>query len=100
MSKGGVEIFDNMFNKLPNSKKVIFILIDDYDKIRTLKLESWYSNINTGYGLWLGGGFSSQSMISSGELSQDDKKYNFEGLAYSVTNSNYTVIKTILDGDE
>lgn len=100
LSKGGVEIFDNMFNKLPNSKKVIFILIDDYDKIRTLKLESWYSNINTGYGLWLGGGFSSQSMISSGELSQDDKKYNFEGLAYSVTNSNYTVIKTILDGDE
>ena len=100
LSKGGVEIFDNMFNKLPNSKKVIFILIDDYDKIRTLKLESWYSNINTGYGLWLGGGFSSQSMISSGELSQDDKKYNFEGLAYFVTNSNYTVIKTILDGDE
>lgn len=100
LSKGGVEIFDNMFNKLPNSKKVIFILIDDYDKIRTLKLESWYSNINTGYGLWLGNGFSSQSMISSGELSQDDKKYNFEGLAYSVTNSNYTVIKTILDGDE
>ena len=100
LSKGGVEIFDNMFNKFPNSKKVIFILIDDYDKIRTLKLESWYSNINTGYGLWLGGGFSSQSMISSGELSQDDKKYNFEGLAYSVTNSNYTVIKTILDGDE
>lgn len=100
LAKGGIEIFNNMFSKVPESKKISFILIDDYDKIRTLKLESWYSNVNTGYGIWLGPGFSSQSVISSNELTQDDKKYNFEGLAYTVINSNYTVIKTILDGDE
>ncbi len=100
LSKGGIEIFNNMFDKVSNSKKIIFILIDDYDKIRTLKLESWYASVNTGFGIWLGPGFSSQSLISSGELTQDDKKYNFEGLAYSVTNSNYTVIKTVLDGDD
>lgn len=102
LSKGGIEIFQNMFDKLAASKKVIFILVDDYDKLRTLKLESWFNTVNTGKGIWLGSGstFSSQSLISSNELTQDDKKYDYEGLAYKVVDSKYTVIKTMLDGDE
>ena len=102
LSKGGIEIFHNMFEKVNESKKIIFILIDDYDKLRTLKLETWFNSVNTNKGIWLGSGsgFSSQSLISSNELTTDDKKYDYEGLAYSVTDSKYTVIKTVLDGDE
>lgn len=102
LSKGGIEIMENMFNKISNSKKIIFILIDNYDKLRTLKLESWFNTVNTNKGIWLndGNSFSTQSLISSNEVTQEDKKYKFEGLAYSVKDSNYTVIKTVLDGDE
>ena len=68
--------------------------------MRTLKLESWYSEINTAKGLWLGNGFTSQSIFSSNDLTSEDKKYDFAGLAYSLTDAKYTVIKTLMDGDE
>ena len=100
LSKGGQEIFTNLFNNIIKSKKNIYILVDDYDKSRMLKLEPWYPNIDTTKGIWLGPGFDSQSMLSSNEVTQEDKKYTFEGLAYTIKDANYTVIKTLLDGDE
>ncbi len=100
LSKGGIEIFRNLFNHLPNSKKNIYILIDDYDKIRNLKLEEWFDQVNTSNGLWLGTGFSNQSLLTSKELSAEDKKYNYEGLAYNVSNGEYKIIKTVMDGDD
>ena len=100
LSKGGIEIYQNIFDKISQSKKSIYILIDEYDKMRTLKLESWYSEINTAKGLWLGNGFTSQSIFSSNDLTSEDKKYDFAGLAYSLTDAKYTVIKTLMDGDE
>lgn len=100
LTKGGVEIYQNIFDKLPSSKKSIYILIDEYEKLRSLKLEPWYSAVNTTKGLWLGSGFSSQSIFSSNELTPEDKKYDFKGLAYSIKDAKYTVIKTLMDGDE
>ncbi|NLC48218.1 MAG: hypothetical protein GX758_02540, partial [Tenericutes bacterium] len=100
LSKGGAEIYQNVFDKLQSSKKIIFILIDEYEKIRSLKLEPWYSTVNTTKGLWLGPGYSSQSIFSSDELIPEDKKYDFKGLAYSITDAKYTVIKTLMDGED
>ncbi len=100
LTDGGQEIFTNLFNNLIKSKKTIYILIDDYEKIKMLKLEPWYSIIDTTKGIWLGSGFESQSLISSSEVSKDDRKYTFEGLGYTVKDTNYTVIKTVMDGEE
>lgn len=100
LKSGGIEIFQSIFDKLPNSKKETFILIDDYDKIKNLKLEKWYSQINNNEGIWLGPGLSNQSVFATGEITQEDKKYNYEGLAYTITSAKYTVIKTVMDGDE
>ncbi len=100
LSEGGLEIFNNLMNNIIGSHKNTFIFIDDYDKLRMLKMEPWFATVNTTKGIWLGPGFDSQSMISSNEVSMEDKKYDFEGLAYSVTDANYTVIKTLLDGDD
>ncbi len=100
LSEPGLEIFNNLFNNIVNSKKNIFILIDNYDKLRMRKMEPWYHIINTTRGIWLGPGFDSQSMISSNEVSLEDKKYKFEGLGFMVDDANYTVIKTMLDGDD
>ena len=100
LSKGGVEIFKNLFNHLQNSKKNIYVLVDDYDKIRNLKLEEWFDKVNTSNGLWFGTGFANQSLITTKEVSTEDKKYNYTGLAFNVNNGDYKVIKMVMDGDE
>ena len=100
LSPGGIEIFQNLFNNIIKSKKETFILVDDYDRIKSLKLEPWYNVINNNKGIWLGKGLSNQSIFATNELTQEDKKYSFNGLAYTITDAKYTVIKTVMDGDE
>ncbi len=100
LSDAGIELYQKIFDGMGNSKKTIYILVDEYDKIRNLKLESWYTQINTGKGIWLGNGFSSQSIFSCNELTSEDKKYNYDGLAYTITDAKYNVIKTVMDGDD
>ena len=100
LSKGGIEIFKNLLKNLPNSKKSIYIFIDDYDKLRILKLETWFEQIDTSTGLWLGTGFANQSIFTNKEVSSEDKKYDYSGLAYNISNGEYKVIKTVMDGDD
>ncbi len=100
LSKAGLEIFNNLFNNIIKSKKNIYILVDDYDKIRTLKLEQWYQLIDTTKGIWLGNDFDNQSTFTTNEISQEDKKYKFDGLAYTIKDANYTVIKTMMDSED
>ena len=100
LSKGGIEIFRNMFNNVQNSKQSIYILIDDYDKIRTLKIEKWFEQVNIENGIWLGQGLANQSLFETQKISTEDKKYDYENLAFNITNKEYKVIKTMADGDE
>ena len=100
LSKAGVEIFQSLFSLIPGSKKSIYILVDNYEKLRTLKLESWYNQIDTSSGLWLGPGLNSQCMFLIDSIKEEDRKYNFEGLAFNMEDGKYTLIKTMMDGDE
>lgn len=101
LSQGGIEIFRNLFEHLPESKKSIYVLIDSYDKLRTLKLEKWFTDVvNSSQGLWLGEGFGSQTLIESDAIREEDKKYDFPGLAFSVKDGQYKAIKTMMDEDE
>ena len=100
LSDAGKLIFENMFNNMQNSKKGIYILVDDYEKIRTLKLEGWFGQVDTKNGIWLGTNIGNQSILTTNEISAEDKKYDYDGLAYSVTNGSYKVIKTVMDGDD
>ena len=100
LSKAGLSIAENMFNKIVASKKSVFVLVDDYDKIKSLKLEPWYSIVDTTSAVWLGQGVNSQSMFNVEELKAEDKKYRFEGLAFLIKKGKYTVIKTMMDGDD
>lgn len=100
LSEAGIEIFESLFEKIPNSKKAVYILIDDYDKLRNLKLEKWYDEDLTKNGIWLGSGFGTQSLFNISNITNEDKKHDFAGLAYVVNDNNYRVIKTMMDGDE
>ena len=96
----GQEFVDSMFNGIPNCKQNIFFLIDEYKRFKLLKLQPWYNTMDTSKGIWLGPGIESQSVLVSNELSEEDKKYNYEGMAYLIKNSTYTLIKTMMDGDD
>ncbi len=100
LSKGGIEIFQNTFNNIKNSKKSIFILIDDYDKLRTLKLEPWYDQIDDKSGIWLGNDVNEQSIITANEADAENSKLNFPGMAYQVEDSVPKFIKTVLEGED
>ena len=83
-----------------NSKKNVYLLIDSYEQMRTLKLEDWFSSIDPKTGIWLGPGLGQQSIIESREPSDEDKKFNYPGLAYVVKDGEYIVTKTVLDQDK
>ena len=92
--------FNNIFTNIANSKKTIYILIDNYEKIRTLKLEPWFDSIDNQAAIWLGPGIESQSLITCNSLNNEDKKLVCPGLAYVVENGQYKIIKTAMDGEE
>jgi S-DNA-T family DNA segregation ATPase FtsK/SpoIIIE len=96
----GQNFVEEMFNNIPNSKQNIFILVDEYKKFKLLKLQPWFNNVDTTSGLWLGPGIETQSVLVTNELSDEDKKYSFDGMAYLIHNSTYSLIKTMMDGDD
>ena len=100
LDKTGQEFASKLFDGMANAKQNIYILIDDYKKFKLLKLEPWYNGIDTSNGLWLGPGIDSQSVLVTNELEEEDKKYNYEGMAYLVKDGTYTLIKTMMDGDD
>ena len=101
LSAGGIEIFQNLFNHLATSKKSVYVFIDNYDRLRTLKLEPWFSSLtNIHQGLWLGPEFNNQSLFECNPVSTEDQKLNYKGLAFNLANGEYTTIKTLMDKDE
>lgn len=100
LSHGGIEIFQNLFEHLPGSKKSIYVLIDNYDNLRNLKLETWFGAADTSKGIWLGQGLSNQSLFECEPVKSEDKKYNYPGLAFNIESGKYKVVKTMMDKDE
>ena len=89
-----------LFDKMNNAKQNVYILIDNYKQFKLLKLEPWFSKVDASNGIWLGEGIDTQSILISNNLLEEDKKYNFPGMAYYVKNGSYTLIKTMMDGDD
>ena len=100
LSEGGIEILKNIFDKMANSKKVVFLLVDDYESMRILKLEEWYNKINNKSGIWIGPDVNDQSMIEAEDITAEEAKLSFEGMAYEIDESKCKLIKTILEGED
>ena len=100
LSEGGIEKLKNIFDKMANSKKVVFLLVDDYESMRILKLEEWYNKINNKSGIWIGPDVNDQSMIEAEDITAEEAKLSFEGMAYEIDESKCKLIKTILEGED
>lgn len=100
LTSGGYEIATNIFEHIKAINRVKFIFIDNYDKLRTLKLETWFNYLDTTKGLWLGREVENQSLFITNEIDQSVLKYNFEGLGYVINNSEVSLVKTMMDSEE
>ena len=99
LSKGGIEIYKNLFANLYKSNKCIYILIDNYEYLRNLKLEDWFKTIDVTRGIWLGQGLNNQSLFDCQKVSNEDEKLHYPGLAFNIEDKKYHVIKTLMDND-
>ena len=84
-------------NDLKVSNQSTTILVDTYQKLKTLKIEPWFASINNSYGIWLGPNIENQNLFNVKDTTMEERKYNYEGLAYVIDNGDYTLIKTVLD---
>lgn len=100
LSDLGKEHLNNYLSIISNANKSTIVLVDTYERMKSLKIEPWYAKVNTSYGIWLGSNFTNQSIFSVKPLSMEERKLNFEGMGFLIDNAEYTLIKTVLDGDE
>lgn len=100
LSEAGQLIFNNLFDNLSSSHKNIYVLVDDYENIKNLKVESWFKQADLSNGIWIGDSFENQNIFTTNTITQEDKKLDFKGLGYKVESGVYNVIKVVLDGDE
>ena len=99
LNDNGQQAFRNIFSKIQNSKKTIYILIDNYESLRTLILEDWFKNVDKTSGIWLGQGIEAQSLLECNEIGTEDLKFNFPGLAFAIQNGQYVITKVVMDKD-
>ena len=100
LSEAGQLIFTNLFENISTSHKNIYVLVDDYENIKNLKVESWFRQVDLSNGIWIGKGFENQNMFTTNTITQEDKKQDFEGLGFCIESGIYNVVKVVLDGDE
>ena len=96
----GKEKLPEYFEALKTANKSSVILVDVYDRIKTLKVEPWYSDIDNSNGIWIGNGLENQNVFNVKAITMDDRKLDYEGKAYLIDDTNYTLIKTVMDGEE
>ena len=87
-------------NLIHGANKSTIILVDTYERMKRLKVEPWYAKINTSYGIWLGANITNQNLFSVKPLTMEERKLNFEGMGFIIEDSNFRLVKTVLDGDD
>lgn len=101
LSDVGRQIANNLFMASSAFQKSYFILVDNYSSYKNLQLEQWYqSQIDNSNGIWLGQNVSSQMAISANDLTMEDRKINFPGLAFAINKGKHIIIKYVIDMEE
>ena len=97
----GLKIANNLFMAADDYVNSYFIFVDTYQQMKKLQTEQWYQvQVNNNNGIWIGPEIGSQMAINVSSLSLEDKKLNYEYMAFAITNGNHTCIKYVVgDGD-
>ena len=96
----GKEKLSEFFDAIKEATNSNVILIDAYERLKNLKVEKWYQTVNMSHGIWIGKGLENQNMLNVKALTMDERKLEFEGMAFLIDDTDYTLIKTVMDGEE
>lgn len=97
LSEYGRGLVPEYMKNLGTAKKTVTILVDTYQRMKTLKVEPWFASINNSYGMWIGKGIENQNLFNVKDTPMEERKLNYTGFAYIVDESNPVLIKTVLD---
>lgn len=96
----GTQYFVDYINAINDAKKSTIILVDTYERMKRLRIETWFKSVNTSYGIWLGNNISNQNLFSVKSITMEDRKIVYEGLGFVINDAEYMMIKTVLDGED
>ena len=99
LNANGIQSFENIIKTVDKSQQTIYILVDDYESIRSFKAEEWFSKINMQNGLWLGIRPDVQTLFEGIKFNDEDINYAYPGLAYKISDGEYDVVKLAIDKD-
>ena len=99
---------NDFFKNCEANTKLHFVFIETYEELNLLKIEDWYQAVvKPDYGIWVGDGVASQSLIRFNDLTQEDRNMNNPEYSLVATGGKRTLIKHIVfkesenaEGDE
>ena len=101
LSVQGKQIVNNLFMASSTFKSTYFIFIDNYSDYKVLQLEPWYqSQVDASSGIWLGNEIGTQMSININDLTLEDKKIDFEFMAFAINKGSHKIVKYVVDTGE
>jgi hypothetical protein len=72
LNEDEIEAFNSIMNNLDTFKNQTFIFIDNYNSLTKIIDESWFKNINTTSGIWVGNDIDMQTVFKLENLNTYD----------------------------
>lgn len=69
--------FSKLINKANKLNIINIIIVDNFESIKQLELQPWYSEINLSDSIWVGKGILKQDVISANNIIDNDIKDNY-----------------------
>ena len=95
LNEDEIEAFNSIMNNLDTFKNQTFIFIDNYNSLTKIIDESWFKNINTTSGIWVGNDIDMQTVFKLENLNTYDAEESFKDIIYKIIDNKYEVIKGI-----
>ena len=93
----GKEYYTKYFDALVNANQSGVVIVDSYENMKKLKIENWFTRLNTSNCIWLGNGIENQNIFNVNAIDMEDRKLKFNGIAFTVEEGSYTLIKSVMD---
>lgn len=100
-SQNGKQVMDNLFAMLNTISNASLIFIDTLGSYKNLQIEPWYkANVDSKSGLWLDADVASQLLISTANVTMDERKLNFRYITYAMVKGKHHIIKHVVKTKE
>lgn len=101
VSEESFNLYKTFMSKAKTYKNTTMIILEEYDNLKKLQLETWYiSNINKNAGIWIGEGVGTQNAITFKNLPMEVRKLEYKDMAFVGDKNGVTPIRLVVSGME